>query len=155
VATDWTLDELRGMSERHLDSVYRRRVELAPPRGVYRGHVLSWIDHETSQRPLWRWSERFGFSWTPFGVDFDRRLWFFWSTRLAMGRFEPRVHRSRWRDTDTVGLHYEVSRLPAFVRSVLYDEVKPLSERWLIGIGGINAGAGVGDHFYFALERMR
>lgn len=153
MATDWTLDELRSMSLGHLDSVYRRDVALAPPRGVYRGRVLRWIDHPTARR--WRWSERLGFAWTPFGIDFERRLWFFWTTRLAVGRFEPRVHPSRWRETEAIGLHYEVSRLPGFVKAVLYDEVKPLSERWMLGIGGIDGGPGVGDHFYFALERAR
>ncbi|HJL18214.1 MAG TPA: hypothetical protein RMH99_21300 [Sandaracinaceae bacterium LLY-WYZ-13_1] len=153
MAPDWTLSELESMSPRHLDSVYERPTELPPPRGVWRGHVLARIEHETSEHPFWRWSERLGFEWNRFGIDFDRRLWFFWTRRLAMGRFEPRVHRSRWRDTDAIGLHYEVSRLPAFVRGVLYDEVKPLSERWMLGIGGMNGERGVGDHFWFALER--
>jgi hypothetical protein len=71
-----------------------------------------------------------------------------------MGRFEPRVQRSRWRDAQTVGLHYEVSRLPSFVRGALYDEVRPLSPRWWIGIGGINADVGEGDHFFFGLQRI-
>ncbi len=143
------------MSVRHLDSVYARPIGLAPPSGVYRGHVLARIDHATSRRALWRWSERIGFEWTPFGIDFDRRVWFFGSRALAAGRFDPRVQRSRWRDTDAIGLHYDVSRLPSFVRRALYDEVKPLSPRWMLGIGGMNGERGVGDHFYFALERVR
>ena len=139
------------MSLDELESLWLRPVELAPPRGVYRGHVLRRIEHATSRRPLWRWSERIGFEWTPFGIDFDRRLWFFMSTSLAMGRFEARPGPSRWRDTDAMGLHYGASKLPRAIRSVLYDEVKPLSERWMLGIGGINKDRGEGDHFYFAL----
>ncbi len=155
VATDWTLSELTSMSVGHLDSVYRRPVELTAPEGVYRGHALARIEHATSRQPLWRWSERIGFEWTPFGIDFDRRVWFFGGRTLALGRFEPRAHRSRWRDTRAIGLHYEISRLPGLVRRALYDEVKPLSPRWMIGIGGMNGERGVGDHFYFALERLR
>jgi hypothetical protein len=94
------------------------------------------------------------FKWTPFGVDFDTRLWFFWHAALAAGRFEPRPGRSRWRDTEAVGLHYHVSRLPGPVRGVLYDEVKPLSADLCLCIGGINAPRGQGDHFFFALQRL-
>jgi hypothetical protein len=146
------MGELRSMSRQQLESLWLRPVELQQPRGIYRGHVLLRIEHATSRRPLWRWSERIGFEWTPFGIDFDRRLWFFHGTSLAMGRFEPRPGPSRWRDTDAIGLHYGVSKLPRIIRSVLYDEVKPLSERCMLGIGGINRGRGEGDHFYFALE---
>ncbi len=151
--TDWTLAELRSASIAHLESLYTRPAEVTAPRGVFRGHVLARIDHATSRRPLWRWSERLGFEWIPFGVDFDRSLWTFFGPRVALGRFEPRVGPSRWRDTETVRLHYDVSRLPYPIRRVLYDEVKPLSDRWLLGIGGIDAGPGEGDHFWFALER--
>lgn len=145
---------LRSMSGAELDAVFARDVPLATPRGIYRGRALSRIDHETSRRPLWRWSERVGFEWTPWGIDFDRRLWFFFAPRLAIGRFEPRAGPSRWRDTDALGLHYQGSRLPRFVKGALYDEVKPLSDRLALGIGGMNAGRGIGDHFYFALERV-
>jgi hypothetical protein len=36
---------------------------------------------------------------------------------------------------------------------VLYDEVKPLGPDLCLGIGGINARVGRGDHFFFALAR--
>jgi hypothetical protein len=36
---------------------------------------------------------------------------------------------------------------------MLYDEVKPLSRDACLGIGGVNAGRGAGDHFFFVLER--
>ena len=143
------------MSAGQLDDVFTRDgAPVATPRGRFRGEVLARIEHATSRRPLWRWSERIGFEWASWGVDFDRRLWFFFTPRLAIGRFDPRVGASRWRDTESVGLHYEVSRLPGFVRGALYDEVKPLSDALALGIGGMNGARGVGDHFYFALERV-
>jgi len=154
VTTDWTLTTLRSQSRAELESLWAKPVELSPPRGLYRGHVLQRIDHATSRRPLWRWSERIGFELAPFGIDFDRRLWFFFTAGLAMGRFEARLGPSRWRDTDAVGLHYEVSKLPKLIRRRLYDEVRPLSDGWMLGLGGINADRGEGDHFFFALERI-
>jgi len=148
-----TLQQLSSMSLGELEALWTRPIALSAPRGVYRGHALWRIDHETSRRPLWRFSERLGFVWIPFGVDFDRRLWFFFAPHLAMGRFQTQVGESRWRDTDAISLRYERSRLPRFVRDVLYDEVKPLSERLVLGIGGINRERGEGEHFFFALEK--
>jgi hypothetical protein len=149
-----TLDDLRALSVDELEAHWVGAPAPTLPDGVYRGHHLARIDNAGSRRPHWRWSQRVAFEWAPFGVDFDRRLWFFFTTRLALGRFEPRVGPSRWRHTDAVGLHYDPSRLPAPIRGVLYDEVKPLTERLLLGIGGIRAGRDEGDHFFFALERV-
>ena len=73
---------------------------------------------------------------------------------LRIGHFEPSVGPSRWRNTDTIGLHYEISRLPGPIKRVLYDEVKRLDEATCLGIGGENEGPGKGDHFWFALERI-
>ena len=141
------------MSLAELEALWTRPVDMSPPRGVYRGHTLLRIDHATSRRPLWRFSERLGFVWIPFGVDFDRRLWFFFTPPVAMGRFQAEVGQSRWRGTTAISLRYARSRLPRFVRDVLYDEVKPLTERLVLGIGGINEGRGDGEHFFFALEK--
>lgn len=145
---------LAELSLAELEALWLRPAALVATEGVYRGRVLRSIDNPTSRRPLWRFSQRIGFELTPFGVDFDRRLWFFFSPRLAIGRFEVEPGPSRWRDTDALGLRYDVSRLPRSVRRVLYDEVKPLSPRWMIGIGGVNAGPGTGDSFFFSLERV-
>lgn len=149
-----TLQQLQSMSLTELEKAWTLPVDLSTPRGVYRGHTLERIDHPTSRRPLWRFSQRLGFVWIPFGVDFDRQLWFFFNGRVAMGRFEMRAGDSRWRDTNAISLTYEGSRLPGFVRNVLYDEVKPLSERLSLGIGGINRERGCGEHFFFALEKI-
>ncbi len=154
MSTAPTLAELDAMSLEGLESLWAQPVELAPPRGLYRGHVLRRIDNSGSRRRLWYWSQRVGFEWMPFGVDFDRGLWFFFTSRVALGRFEARVAPSRWRDTDAIGLHYEGSRLPRSIRRHLYDEVKPLDRGRLLGLGGINADRGLGDHFYFVLEHI-
>ncbi len=154
MAAEPTLTELRSMSLRDLESLWLEPVELAPPEGIYRGHVLTRLDTSGARRPLWFWSQRVGFEWMPFGIDFDRRLWFFFTAGLALGRFEARPGPSRWRDTDALGLHYTESRLPRPIRRHLYDEVKPLSPTRMLGLGGINADRGEGDHFYFVLERL-
>jgi hypothetical protein len=95
-----------------------------------------------------------GFVRLPFGIDFDRRRWFFVDPRLLVGRFATECGPSRWRDTDSVRLTYHGSRLPRIIRSSLYDEVKPLSDELCLGMGGINADRGTGDHFFFALRRV-
>lgn len=151
---DWTLTELSALTLADLEALWLTPAECSIPSGRYQGHMLARIEHPTSRRWLWRWSEGLGFEWLPFGIDFDRRLWFFVSTRIAMGRFQMQPGPSRWRETRIIGLHYEPSRLPHFVRNLLYDEVRPLSARWMLGIGGINAERGQGDHFYFALKRL-
>jgi hypothetical protein len=155
MSVDFIVAELRGAKPENLEAMYARRQDLASlPRGTWRGHHLQWIDNPGSRRLFARSAQRLMFEWTPWGIDFDRRLWFFWTTRAAAGRFELRAQRSRWRDTDTFGLHYGVSRLPAPIRRLLYDEVKPLSPAWMIGIGGVDAERGLGDHFFFVLEKV-
>lgn len=85
-----------------------------------------------------------------FWVDFVTRTWAFVHPRVRMGRFRVDPGRSRWRDTETLRLRYDVSRLP--FRRVLYDEVKPLSDTVCLGLGGINFDRGTGDLFFFVLE---
>jgi len=146
-----TLSALKSMNTADLESVFASEAEFSVPEGMHRGHFLKWLDHPAARCKRWRWPQRLAFEWAPFGIDFDRRLWFFFDPRLAAGRFEVHVQPSRWRETQALGLHYEVSRLPAPVRSRLYDEVKPLGPDLALGLGGINAGPGAGDHFFFAL----
>ncbi len=147
-------EQLRGASLGELEALWLRPVELSLPRGRYRGRVLHRLDNATARSKRWRWSQRAGFEWLPFGIDFDRRLWTFGSREWGIGRFDVRLGPSRWRDTEAIGLRYGPSRLPTAVRELLYDEVKPLDDRWMLGIGGMNAGPGVGDHFFFSLERI-
>lgn len=146
---------LRAMNLAELEETYRAGDELPVPRGRFRGEVLLRLDNEGARHPLWRALEVLMFEVAPFGVDFDARRWFFaGQPRLAIGGFEPRPGPSRWRSTTTIGLHYQsASRLPGPIRALLYDEVKPLSDSLCLGLGGINAERGKGDHFFFLLER--
>jgi len=149
-----SLGALERMTSHELEAIYATPRPIAPPTGRYAGRHLCWLATAGAHHPLWRPLEALGFRALPFGIDFDRRLWFFVHARLAMGRFEPRVGRSRWRDTETVQLHYGPSRLPGWLRQQLYDEVKPLADGLCLGLGGINAPAGAGHHFFFALRRL-
>lgn len=145
--------DLQGLSLDELESIYVEPRPVAVPTGRYRGTYLARLDTPGARRRRNRLMAFVGFELLPFGVDFTRQLWFFARSWLRVGRFEPRVERSRWRETDTVALHYDVSRLPRRIRTVLYDEVKPLSPTLCLGIGGLNAGPGAGDLFFFALEQ--
>lgn len=148
------LADLRRCSLAELEDHYRADHDLRVPTGRLRGELLRWVEGPLARDPLWRPFCMLAFQLSPFGIDFDRRCWFFWnSPRLAMGRFELRPGRSRWQPAETIGLHYEASRIPGLVRRHLYDEVKPLSADLCLGIGGINRPGGEGAIFYFALAR--
>jgi hypothetical protein len=121
----------------------------APPAGITRGRFLGFLP---PARRFDRATHTVLFRWPRWGIDFERRLWWFVGRRLAAGRFRVSVGPSRWRDGEVLRLDYDVSRVGWF-RRILYDEVKPLPDGRIIGIGGINAGRGRGDHFWFELIR--
>jgi hypothetical protein len=145
--------ELAGRSRDELEAIYRDAAIGPRPAGNYRGRFLGWIDNAGSRRWLVRAMDGVLFERTRFGVDFSRCLWWFVRPELAAGRFTVSRGRSRWRETETFCLEYRSSWLLP-LRSVLYDEVKPLGEDLCLGIGGLNADRGEGDHFFFALERI-
>lgn len=147
------LPALERASLDDLESLYREPRSLELPRGRFAGRVLCRLENRGARLPLLRGVEWLGFEAISFGIDFDQRLWFFTRRRVKMGRFAPRIGHSRWRDTETVQLHYDVSRLPQLVTRLLYDEVKPLSDDLCLGLGGVRAARGLGDHFFFALTR--
>ena len=149
-----TLSELRAASLDELEAVYASDRPFALPAGCYRGIHLRRLTTPGASRLVNRLPQYLGFEASPFGIDFDRACWFFYSRRLCAGRFTAAIAPSRWRPTPTVTLDYAASRLPAPVRGVLYDEVKPLSESLCLGLGGTNAERDQGDHFFFALERI-
>jgi len=149
-----TLSRLRRCSMAQLEALYVARRPVAVPAGAYRGVHLAWLDTPGARHPLYRPLEQLGFRWAPFGVDFAAGRWFFFDRRLGIGRFSAQPGPSRWRDTEAVCLHYDVSRLPRALREMLYDEVKPLSASLCLGIGGVNAPRGRGDHFFFALSAL-
>jgi hypothetical protein len=146
-----TLSSLQRCSLAQLEAIYADTQPVALPAGCTRGVHLSWLNTAGARHPLTRPLQHLGFCWLPFGVDFAARRWFFFDRRLGIGQFVARPGPSRWRDTETVRLEYDVSRLPHRLRNLLYDEVKPLSASLCLGIGGVNAPRGRGDHFFFAL----
>jgi hypothetical protein len=149
------LRELLSLGLPALERIYVE-TELGPsPRGRFRGVTIARLDNRGARRPLTRAAQWLGFELLPYGIDFDAATWFFVTPAVRIGRFEARRGRSRWRPTSAIRLHYDPSRLPRRVRALLYDEVKPLTERLVLGLGGLDAEAGDGDHFFFALEAMR
>jgi hypothetical protein len=167
-----TVDELRRASLDELERLYRESPVGPAPSGLYRGELLRWLDTRGARRPSVRAADRTSnlggraaevrlatlVEWALFeaprwGVDFARRRWWFVRPALAAGRFTATYGPSRWRETDTFRLEYGESRLP--VRALLYDEVKPLGADLCLGIGGLNAERGEGDHFFFALYRWK
>jgi hypothetical protein len=148
-----TADAIRHASLEQLEIWYR---ELSPgpiPRGVFRGEFLRFVQSKGVNKPWVRALDRLAFDVTRFGIDMDVQRWWFLRPGARVGRFSSTVGPSRWRDTRTVRLDYGVSRLPRPVRGALYDELKPISPDLCLGLGGINAERGEGDHFFFLLVR--
>ncbi len=144
-----TIQALRDSSVEQLERLYRDAPVAPVPLRRYRGEALARVCTRFARSApitalLVPWER------VPFGIDFATRTWFFVHPRVRMGRFRLEPGRSRWRDTDTLRMRYDVSRLP--IRGLLYDEVKPLDETLCLGLGGINFGRGRGDLFFFALE---
>jgi hypothetical protein len=132
-----------------------RDAPLGPtPNGRFLGRFLSWLPTRGARKAHVRAMDWLLFQRLRFGIDFDRDRWWFVTPALVVGRFEATPGPSRWRDTDVYRLAYGPSRLPRPIRAALYDEVKPLSDGVCLGIGGLNADAGDGDHFLFSLERI-
>ncbi len=150
------LKELKSKTLNELEELYREDRPVDVPAGIYRGTILRWFP-KTEAEPRWsRPLSWLGFDLAPFGVDFDKRRWFFWFDRAPrFGHFNPVVGQSFWyKDALTLQLHYETSRLPDAIKSTLYDEVKPISEDLCLGIGGLNPRANPFRIFFFALEKQ-
>jgi hypothetical protein len=145
-----TLAALCESSLAALEDLYRVAPLGPRPRGRFRGRVLARVDGPLAQS--WRGRAIVApFAHLPFGIDFTSAVWFFVRPWMRMGRFRMERGRSRWRDAEVLRLEYDGSHLPHAVRGLLYDEVKPLDDRLCLGLGGINAGVGTGDLFFFAL----
>jgi hypothetical protein len=142
-----SLEALRGASLDELELLYAESAAGPAPSGRWRGETLRYLTV-----PRWaRVVDFLLFDAPPFGIDFDRRCWWFVRPWLAAGRFDASLGDSRWRGTQTLRLDYGASHLPGPVRRLLYDEVKPLGAELCLGLGGIKADAGRGEHFFFAL----
>lgn len=147
------IHQLRWANRQELEEIYTHGDPIAVPAGRFDGHYLLTLDNPGAGRPWNRAISLLGFQFTPFGVNFNTRRWFFFHPCLEVGRFTPAVAPSRWRATDVVTMQYQSSRLPGLVREYLYDEVKPLGPDLCLGIGGINLERGEGELFFFALHR--
>lgn len=152
-AQSLSLETLLQADLDELERIYREHDPVEPARASFRGYYLGPVDSRGA-RAVSNRIIQLGFRLPPFGVDFASQHWFFFSRRLRVGRFREERARSRWRDTETIALHYDVSRLPGPIRRRLYDEVKPLTERLMLGLGGLNEERGRGDLFFFALQRL-
>ncbi len=152
-----SIAELRAASGSELESLYGAERPLEPrPHGLWRGHYLQRLDNRGARAPLSRLAQRLLFRTPPWGIDFDRGRWFFLDRpRLAAGHFALQAGPSRWRETTALGFDYSLSQLPRPVTNMLYDEIKPLSDELILGLGGENRDRGLGDHFWFGLERFR
>lgn len=151
----YTAEELQQLSIEQLDDIFCESDRVEMPYGCFAGRTICRLHNRGAKLPVPRVLEFVGFELMPYGIDFRSNSWYFVSSALQAGRFAPRVSRSRWRPTEVVALHYNVSRLPRPMRNFLYDEVKPLTDTLLLGLGGINRELGMGDHFYFTLELLR
>ena len=140
-----------------LEALYKQPGEITIPKsGSYKGTYLKRLDNPGANKKiniiaLWAM-----FDLTPFGLNFYPKYgdWYFFHPSFAMGKFTPTIGPSRWREAETIRLNYQVSGLPKPIRSILYDEIKPLEENLLLGIGGFNAEKDTGDQFFFAIEKV-
>ena len=143
----------------YLDSDELERLFAGPlgeaPLGCQRGHFIRFVDSPGGRSRFNRAVHTLLFRWPRFGIDFDRDVWWFVDGRLRAGHFRIERGPSRWRDAEVLRLHYEQSRWPAPIRNLLYDELKPLPDGRILGLGGINADRGPGDHFWFELGPLR
>ena len=146
--------DLRRKSLLELEELWRTSEPGPAPLGCFRGEFLRFIDAPGARRLHVRALDTLGFRTVPFGIDFDRGRWWFGHPRLRVGHFTLSEGPSRWRNTLSQRLDYSVSRLPGAVKDQLYDEVKQLTGSLALGLGGLNAGPGEGDHFFFALRRL-
>ena len=129
-------------------------IPLGPkPSGTFDGQVLRWIETNGPCVGAFFALEWFGFVVLPWGLRFDKNLWWFEAPLLAAGELVATPGAFGWGTAQTYRLTYATSYLPRFVRNVLYDELKPLDENTVLGLGVLNRETGEGDHFFFLLTR--
>lgn len=147
---------LEKLTAQELEALYLHNDAFAiPTEGTYRGRYLLRIDSEASRNWFYNFVVYACFQTRHFGLNFfrDHANWYFHHKSLAAGYCAPTTQRSRWRDCDVIALDYAKSRLPAPIRNLLYDELKPLSDTLLLGMGGANLkNRSKGDLFFFCIE---
>ena len=135
-----------------LEALFAGDALAALPRGLVRGHFLGPVASRGAGRLSVRVLDAILFRAVRWGLDLDAKRWWFEDPRLAAGHFRLVEGPSRWRDARVLQVHYDVSRLP--LRGILYDELKPLADGRVLGLGGLNAERGEGDHFFFELAPL-
>ncbi len=148
------LSRLAAMSAAELDALYSERRPAAWPAGCARGRLLAWVPGPATRHPLWRPLLAAMFQLSPFGLDYDRRCWFFGLRPLCSAHFDISLGASRWRPGPCYRLHYDSSSLPQAVRNRLYDEIKPLTPDLGLGLAGLHFKGRPVPVFYFALQRV-
>lgn len=164
VDTAALIREFREKSLPELENIFAAPAKMAyPTAGCYAGTWLRRIENSGSYKPFNLISQWLLFEITPFGITFNSEsadgaarngIWYFFHPAFATGNFHMVAGQSRWRNTPAVAMNYGAAELPAVVRNMLYDEVKPLTVNHCIGIGGFDAPTGDGDNFYFLLTRV-
>ena len=144
-------DDIKNASIEELETLYCGHTAAPAPKGCFQGKFLHRLDQPGDRRPLYYGSKSFEF--LPFGIDFSSCKWYFFHSKIRVAKFRTQCETSRWRDSEVIQLHYDVSHLPLIIKGVLYDEVKPISRDLCLGLGGFNLEKGEGDQFYFALIR--
>lgn len=146
---EMTAAQLQGSPLEVLERVYREAPARRPAARRFGGEALCRVDTRFARSPAAS-ALLFPFEHLSFWVDFVACTWAFVHPLVRMGSFRVDLGASRWRDTQTLRLRYDASRLP--FRRILYDEVKPLSDDLCLGLGGIDFDRGTGDLFYFVLQ---
>jgi hypothetical protein len=142
-----TVEDLAEMSLGQLEQVWSLYPCAPLPGGVWQGRYLS----ELPMAPTNRLLARALFKWRVFGVDLNTNKWWFRDATRSVATFEPQHGPSRWRDADVIQLHYQRTG-PRLFRHMLYDELKPLNEHCILGLGGSNHDNAHGTWFFFALS---
>ncbi len=149
-----TLASLRQLHWTDLDRLYIDSPPGPVPTGEYRGTLLRWLPPAKKLRNVpFVTAEFVGFKLSHWGIDFLDHQWWIALKCLRGGKFSATQEPSRWRPTECWQMRYEQDWFPP-VRKFLYDEVKSLTADVCLGIGGINAPAGTGDHFFYSLHRV-
>lgn len=152
---DALIAEFKSYETKELEHLFAANdASLRLESGNYKGTWLRRIEHAGSYKPFNLVSQWLLFDVTPFGITLHADgtgIWYFFHPTIAAGEFRLTEEKSQWRSTEALTLRYDDAKLPGFVRALLYDEIKPLSNLHAIGIGGFNEPTGEGDNFFFLL----
>ena len=148
-AAAMTVEDLADMSLSQLEQVWSELPCAPLPTGLWQGAYLAELPMSRPKRFL----ARALFKRRLFGINLDAHKWWFRDASSTLVEFAPRPGNSRWREADVIQLHYERTG-PILFRTMLYDELKPLNENCILGLGGSNHDDARGTWFFFTLSRV-